>query len=113
MTNTNRLTLAVALAALAPLSATAQGIIAYDNTTGYQGVVTSRGNIEIGDEINLNTGPATITDFQFEYNYTGVSPLATGTLRIYANDGPVLPNSTINTPGTILFQSSPFTLQNG
>jgi hypothetical protein len=111
MTKTNRLTLAVALATLAPLSAKAE--VAYDNTSGYQGVVTSRGNLEVGDEINLTSGPATITDFKFEYNYTGVSPLATGVLRIYANDGPVLPSSTINTPGTLLLQSDPFALESG
>ena len=45
MTN-KTLTLAVATAALATLSAKAQ-LIAYDNTTGYQDLVTARGNTEL------------------------------------------------------------------
>jgi hypothetical protein len=107
----NSLTLAVAFAALANLSAKAQNVVAYDNTTGYQGTVTSRGNTEIGDEINLTTGASTLTDFQFEYNYTGPvagNPAATGVLRLYAKDG-----GGGTTPGTLLFESAPFTLQTG
>ena len=42
----NSLTLAVAFAALASLSAKAQGTIAYDNTTGYENLVTSQGPVE-------------------------------------------------------------------
>lgn len=102
----NSLTLAVAFAALASLSAKAQ-IIAYDNTSNYQNEVSSQGNIEIGDEINLTTGASTISDFQFEYNYNGAAS-PTGVLRIYAKDG----NGGL-TPGTLLFQSGSFTLQNG
>jgi hypothetical protein len=102
----NSLTLAVAFAALASLSAKAQ-IIAYDNTSNYQNVVSSQGNIEIGDEINLTTGASTISDFQFEYNYNGAGT-PTGILRIYAKDA----NSGL-APGTLLFQSGSFTLQNG
>src|ERR1041385_8815048 len=85
----NSLTLAVAFAALASLSAKAQ-FIAYDNSSTYEGSVTSRGNVEVGDEINLSTGASTLTDFQFEYNYTGPvagNPDATGVLRFYAKDG--------------------------
>jgi hypothetical protein len=101
----NSLTLAVAFAALASLSAKAQGTFAYDNTTGYENLVTSQGPVEIGDEINLNTGPATLTDFQFEYNYNGAgSP--TGVLRMYDK-------AANGTPGTLLFQSSAFPVQNG
>jgi hypothetical protein len=107
----NSLTLAVAFAALASLSAKAQGIIAYDNTTGYQNTVTSRGNTEIGDEINLTTGATTLTDFQFEYNYSGPvsgNPAGSGVLRIYDKSG----NGGL-TPGNLLFQSDPFTLNAG
>src|SRR5258706_16105471 len=93
----NSLTLAVAFAALASLSAKAQGIIAYDNTTGYQDTVTSRGNLEIGDEINLTTGASTLTDFQFEYDYTGAGG-AGGILRFYAKDA-----AGGLKPGTLLF----------
>jgi hypothetical protein len=102
------LTLAVATAALASLSAKAQ-IIAYDNTTGYQNTVTDRGNIEVGDEINLTTGASVLTDFSFEYNFTANGgDGATGVLRLWAKDanGGLL-------PGTLLLQSSPFTLQDG
>src|SRR5215207_1538652 len=100
------LTLAVAAAALASLSAKAQ-IIAYDNTTGYQDTVTDRGNIELGDEINLTTGASVLTDFQFEYNYSGGDG-ATGVLRLWAKDA----NGGLQ-PGTLLLQSSPFNLQSG
>jgi hypothetical protein len=113
----NSLTLAVAFAALASLSAKAQ-IIAYDNSSTAQTdpntgaiLVTSRGNVEVGDEINLSTGASTLTDFQFEYNYTGPvagNPDATGVLRFYAKDG-----NGGGTPGTLLFESAPFTLQAG
>jgi hypothetical protein len=107
----NSLTLAVAFAALASLSAKAQ-IIAYDNTTGYQGTVTSRGNVEIGDEINLTTGASTLTDFQFEYNYVGADPAASGVLRFYAKDGDAGALQDV-LPGTLLFESASFTLQTG
>jgi hypothetical protein len=104
MTNKS-LTLAVATAALASLSATAQ-IIAYDNTTGYQGQFSNRGNTEVGDEITLSTGASVLTDFAFEYNYTtGGDGLATGVLRLWDKAG--------NIPGSLLFQSQPFTLQAG
>lgn len=106
MTNKS-LTLAVAAAALASLSAKAQ-IIAYDNTTGYQNVVTARGNTELGDEINLTTGATTLTRFQFEYNYSGGDG-ATGILRLWARDGG--PNGLL--PGTLLLQSDPFALVAG
>jgi hypothetical protein len=103
------LTLAVAFAALAGFSAKAQ-TIAYDNTTNYQNAVTDRGNLEVGDEINLTTGAATLTDFQFEYNYNQGSGAggATGVLRFYAKDA----NSGLK-PGTLLFESAPFTLASG
>ena len=97
------LTLAVATAALASLSAKAQ-IIAYDNTTGYQNVVSARGNIELGDEINLTTGASVLTRFQFEYNYSGGDG-ATGILRLWSKAG--------NIPGALLFQSAPFSLNTG
>lgn len=98
------LTLAVATAALASLSAKAQ-IIAYDNTTGYQGQFSNRGNFEVGDEIYLTTGATTLTDFAFEYNYTAGGDGATGVLRLWNKVGDV--------PGTLLFQSQPFALQSG
>lgn len=100
------LTLAVATAALASLSAKAQ-VIAYDNTTGYQGRVTALGNSEVGDEINLTTGASTLTDFAFEYNYSGGDG-ATGVLRLWAKDA-----AGNLAPGTLLLQSTPFVLQSG
>jgi hypothetical protein len=111
----NSLTLAVAFAALASLSAKAQ-LIAYDNSSNYEDRVTGRGNVEIGDEINLSTGAATLTDFQFEYNYTGPvagNPDGTGVLRFYAKDAPNPAGTPNSQPGTLLFESAPFTLQAG
>jgi hypothetical protein len=108
MTNKS-LTLAVAVAALASLSAKAQ-IIAYDNTTGYLDTVTARGNAELGDEIHLTTGPTTLTRFQFEYNYSPgfLGDTATGILRLWAKDA-----DGGFRPGTLLLQSTPFTLVPG
>lgn len=107
MTKTNSLTLAVAVATLASFSAKAQ-FIAYDNTSNYQGVVTSRGNTEVGDEINLVGGGAVVTAFQFEYNFTGPNDGATGIVRFWDKTG-----GGGLAPGAILLESSPFNLQNG
>jgi hypothetical protein len=108
MTKSNSLTLAVALAALTGLSAKAQGVIVYDNSTNYQDLRTSRGNLEVGDEINLIGGANIVTEFRFEYVYTGTSPAAQGIVRFYAKDA----NAGLK-PGTLLLQTDPFTLQNG
>ena len=108
MTRTNSLTLAVAFAALASLSAKAQSLIAYDNTTSYQNMVSSRGAIEIGDEINLIGGANTITSFAFEYNFTGTGAAPTAFFRIWDKTG-----AGGLAPGNLLLQSAQFTLEAG
>jgi hypothetical protein len=87
--------------------------IAYDNTTEYEGYVTSRGNTEIGDEINLLSGPATMTRFQFEYSAVGITTEATGIVRFYSMKQVSAPHEQPFQPGTLLFESEPFPLLNG
>jgi hypothetical protein len=87
--------------------------IAYDNTSGYQGTVTSRPNIEVGDEINLIGGPATMTRFQFEYNATGMIGGEFGVVRIYDMRESSIPRDYPFLPGNLLFESQPFTLLDG
>jgi hypothetical protein len=116
MRKTNSITLIVALAAWTGLSARGQSAlfddlgrpIVYENTTNYQDARTSRGNLEVGDEINLFGGATTVAEFRFEYVYTGTSPAAQGILRFYAKD-----DAGGLKPGTVLFESAPFTLANG
>ncbi len=108
MTKTNSLTLAAALAVLAGVAANAE--IAYDNTATMQANgISARGGIELGDEITLTTGsPSVITDFFFEYHYSGTGP-ATGVFRIYDHSG----GTGIVAPGALLYRSDPFNLLNG
>jgi uncharacterized protein (TIGR03382 family) len=120
MTNSTSFTLAMAIATLTALSTHAQSFIAYDNSTSFQGSQTSRGSIEIGDEINLSgtTGSATVTQFEFEYFFNGVNGgaggNANGVVRFYAKDftGTLQPGGDAK-PGTLLFESAPFALENG
>jgi hypothetical protein len=99
------LSLAVAVATLAGYSTQAADVTAYDNTASYQGLVSSRGTREIGDEINLGL-PSTLTSISFEYHYAGVTGAASGILR-------VRDIALGDTPGSILLQSNPFSLENG
>jgi hypothetical protein len=86
MRNKNSLTLAMAVAALASLSAKAD-IIAYDNSTNFENLFTDRGNLQLGDEVYLSNGAdVTMTDFKFEYTYQPAAGHsgATGTVRFYS-----------------------------
>jgi len=115
MTKSTSLTLAVAVATLTGLSAHAQSFIAYDNTTNFEGTKTSLGGTEVGDEINLTVpGGSTITQFQFEYFFNGTAGAAGGIVRMYAKDftGNLQPGGNLK-PGTVLFESQPFSLDNG
>lgn len=107
MTKSNSLTLAVAMATVATFSAKAQ-FIAYDNTSNYQGIVSSRGETEIGDEVSLIGGANVVTEFRFEYNFTGANDAGTGIVRFYDKTG-----AGGLAPGNLLMESSPFNLQNG
>jgi len=105
MRSTNGWKITVLVGAMAAIPLRAQ-VVAYDNTSNFQ-TVSTRGNIEIGDEINLTTGATTITEFSFEYSFTGTSP-ATGLLRVWDKTG-----SGGLIPGNMLYQSAPFPLQSG
>jgi hypothetical protein len=116
MTKSKSVILAIAAAGLAGLSVQAQ-VVAYNNAVGYptvngEKIYTDVHFPEIGDEINLTTGPSTVVNFQFEYRYTGpTSDSAIGILRFYALEpaaaGGFLPAA------TPLLESAPFDLVNG
>lgn len=108
MTKINKVTLALAAFALAT-PAFGQEITIYDNSAGFAGLVTGRGNTEIGDQITIfNTGFNYIDRFEVDYNYaqgTG-DGVATAQIRFYAMNG--------NVPATEAFAvSQTFTLQSG
>jgi hypothetical protein len=80
--------------------------IIYDNTATFVGpelpVVS-----EIGDQIQFDGTERLITQFSFEYmikNDDVGNPKAR--LRIYLNDGPIDPESSLRMPGTIIYESS-------
>jgi hypothetical protein len=106
MRNCVLFSIGTALLAAAPAKAQT---FAFDNTSNYQNLTSDRGTIEIGDEVNLTTGPATMTEFVFEYLYTGTDTgSATVQVRFYDKTG-----NAGTTPGNVLFQTVPFTIQSG
>jgi len=65
-------------------------------------------NLESGDQITLQAGNRTLSQFSFSYFFSGASVTSqTWTLRLYANDG------TTNSPGTALYTSDPTPLSLG
>jgi hypothetical protein len=115
MRTTKSVTLAIAAAALASLSSQGQ-TFGYDNTQTPQTVggdilYTDVHGPEIGDEINMAQGATTMTQFQFEYVYTGVTgDGAAGVLTIYPMEPVGAGFRPLDTP---LLQSTPFGLENG
>jgi hypothetical protein len=99
----------VIIAAAAFISNHAKAEIVYQSNTntslGYQDATA----FEIGDEITLggDSGNRSLTNFTFQYtaNFTGTMQ---GELRFYYNDGAAF--NGYNTPGTMFFDSGPFSL---
>ncbi len=86
----------------------ANASLIFDNSTGDQLERFNPGLVEIGDEIILAGSDRLVTNFVFQYygeNFTG-DELAR--VRFYINDGP--PSSGAARPGTIIYDSSPFSI---
>jgi len=100
------------ISAFASTGYSQQQLVIYDNTApnSYLGQFYGSPN-EFGDQINVfsPTTPWDITQFKFDYylNGTGVTGNETADLKFYANDGPG------GAPGTLLYDSGPFSLTKG
>ena len=80
-------------------------ILVFDNTSNFTGGITGGfGDVEVGDEVNLLGGPATVTEFTFNYYYNNSDPGATATVRFYDTSSPG------GLPGNTLFESVPIGL---
>jgi hypothetical protein len=88
----------------------AQPQVVFDNSTTDLNIRYDPGTNEVGDEIVLAPGTGrNLTQFRFQYWGTNFSGTEKIDLRFYANDG--LPSySGPNMPGTLLFDSGPFTI---
>jgi hypothetical protein len=89
------------------ISALAQGVTAYDNSTTDLHIRFDPGTAEVGDQIILATGPSLVTQFSLQYWGTGFSGTETAQVRFYANDG-ALYGANARMPGTLLWNSSAF-----
>lgn len=108
----------VAVGAAALLVPGARGQNAYNNTTTYNGnfnYVTSSTSATAGNEVILTGGLSSynITSFSFQYDFSGsdVPSTATADLIFYQNNGTQV--SGYSGPGTVLFNSGPFSLGTG
>lgn len=102
---------AVCLTASVLLGASASAAVIYDNTENYFNQVTAEGNGEIGDVVNFGGTDRVLTDFRFEYflsDNTGGNEMARVFIR--ALDGGLLADGTTRLPGTVLYDSGSFTL---
>lgn len=88
--------------------------VIYDNSGG-SGTNVYYSLLEYGDEIILGGTERTITQFQFEYFGDFVSSsVASARIRIYRMDGPLTTGKNpFPTPGTVLYDSGPFSVQPG
>ena len=110
------------LVALAMLGATAgKGVaqtLVYDNTTNTRTNLIYKFSREYGDEVFLEAGYRTVSEFAFQYfgdfNPTN-RPTAEAVIRFYANDGPDgLPGpKTALMPKTVLWESPSIRIQPG
>lgn len=110
-TNTRKWTKVLAvIGSLAALTVASQAAsIAYDNSATTLNQFFTSTN-EFGDQIKLAGNPLerNIIQFRFEYYLAhGASGDERGQFRLYANNGPN------GSPGTLLFESDPFTVRSG
>jgi hypothetical protein len=94
------------------LTAAARGAIVYDNSSNFEGLFNDS-KLESGDEVTLAGTARLITEFAFEY-YGEFSATGdeTARVRFYKMDGAPGENP-FATPGTLLYESSAFSLQSG
>lgn len=99
--------LAASAATWTAANAQGQVEIVYNNTTtSLQASYESA--LEFGDQVTLQGLNRSLSRFQFEYS-ASLTPSANkiGVVRMYANDGPA------GAPGTLIWETDPFTLENG
>jgi hypothetical protein len=86
----------------------------YNNATNDLLVRFDPGTREVGDEIILSGVERYLTNFSFEFwgtntaNPSAFSSPVTATVRFYLNDGPLF--NGYATPGTMLYNSGPFSI---
>lgn len=92
------------------MMATAQTLV-YDNSSNDQLIRFNPGGAEVGDEIILAPGPERmISQFRFQYwgqNFSGDEQIR---VRFYANDAYYSSHNAFIAPGTILYDSGPFSI---
>lgn len=97
------------LGATLPFSISAQTVV-YDNTANQLSNIHSVG-VEYGDQIVLagDSSLRTATSFELTY-YSSFAAAGAGVIRLYANDGAPVSgfSTTLNSPGTLLYQSASF-----
>jgi hypothetical protein len=93
---------------LAPAAFT--GNMVYDNSTTYQNAWLYSG-YQLGNEVSLAGTDRYLVGFGFEYYGVNLTVSAQARVRFYANDGPV-GGSGYPTPGSLLFDSGYFAIQN-
>jgi hypothetical protein len=107
--STKLFALVVTISAFASTGYSQQEVIAYDNSSTNAFLGQTYGSpFEFGDQVNLAPGAWNVTQFKFDYYMNGnVSGNETADLKFYANDGPG------GAPGTLLYDSGPFSLAKG
>jgi hypothetical protein len=97
--------IAIGLSIFATISARAN--VVYDNSTTDLSLRFNPGLAEVGDEISLLGGAATITNFTFQYWGLSLGVSAQARVRFYANDGAPSPAGPLK-PNSLLFDSDWF-----
>lgn len=105
---------AVLLCAASALTASAQSVVVYDNSTGDSGVqYTAASGVTYGNQVVLSGTERTISEFIFQYWGTGLNAGATAEVTFYANNGTTDAAGYNPKPSTVLFDSGTFHISNG
>lgn len=87
---------------------TARADLVFDNSTNDLLLNFNPGANEVGDEILLQGQARYVSSFIFQYYGDNFSGDELARVRFYVNDGP--PSSGVPRPGTILYDSGPFSI---
>ena len=106
---TSKLKCAALLVALVSVLQTVSGAVLFDNLNTPLGLINTSSGQQVGDEIVLAGGAATITSFSFEYFGSNfVSHAEQAEVFFYKNDGS--PSAGYAAPNTLLWDSGPFSI---
>lgn len=114
----------ISLCAMIMIGVQANAEVVYQVTAGsnppgvFPSIKNDADNYELGDEVNLAIAESSAVIKSISFDYYAEVPVGqtrTGVLRIYAIDGADwdIGAKIIRTPGQPLFESQPFSLQNG